>query len=309
MKPRDVSSALPPAGSSDGSKNHTERLAHWLIQCAAHKGPPSLEDRLEEEWLADLASQRRGLSQLRFAIGCCWATRVIAHEHLVQGLSTARSAMGSGMVSALADSDPSHFSRRMTIFLFIVGLHVIVIYAFAIGLGHTLIHALPEPMKMTVLSPPITHDSPPPVPNPNLGVAKLVPPRIQQTFQFPDETTTDTGSNSEPLPDPPATAFPPNGVNRVLGGPGAGFPNTGDYYPQTSRRLGETGVTTVRVCVDGDGRLSADPVVAQSSGSPRLDSGAVALAKAGSGHYRSTTENGRPVPYCYPFRIRFEFTK
>ena len=309
MKPRHVSSTLPPAVSSDGSMNQSDRLARWLIQYAAHKSPPALTDRLEEEWLADLASQRRGFSQLRFAIGCCWATRVIAHEHLVQGLSAARSAMGSGMVSALADSDPSYFSRRTTIFLFIVGLHVIVIYAFATGLGHALIHPLPEPMKIKVLSPPITHDSPPPLPHPNLGVPRLIPPKFQQTFQFPDETTTVTDSNSEPLPGPPAPPFPPHGVNRVLGGPGAGFPNTGDYYPQISRRLGETGVTTVRVCVDGNGRLSTDPVVAQSSGSPRLDSGALALAKAGSGHYRSTTENGRPVSYCYPFRIRFEFTQ
>ena len=65
----------------------------------------------------------------------------------------------------------------------------------------------------------------------------------------------------------------------------------------------------MRVCVDGDGRLASDPLMAQSSGITRLDEAALKLAKAGSGHYRSTTEDGRPVSYCYPFRIRFELKK
>ncbi|TLY91210.1 MAG: energy transducer TonB, partial [Gammaproteobacteria bacterium] len=45
---------------------------------------------------------------------------------------------------------------------------------------------------------------------------------------------------------------------------------------------------------------------ARSSGSARLDDGALKLAHAGSGHYRPTTEDGRPVDSCYVFRIRFE---
>jgi len=61
----------------------------------------------------------------------------------------------------------------------------------------------------------------------------------------------------------------------------------------------------VRVCVDDRGRLAAQPTIARSSGSARLDDGALKLARAGSGHYRSSTEDGRPVPSCYPFRITF----
>jgi hypothetical protein len=38
----------------------------------------------------------------------------------------------------------------------------------------------------------------------------------------------------------------------------------------------------------------------------RLDEGALKLAKAGSGHYRTTTENGRPVSFCYPLNVRFQ---
>jgi hypothetical protein len=46
-------------------------------------------------------------------------------------------------------------------------------------------------------------------------------------------------------------------------------------------------------------------VIAESSGSPRLDESATRLSLAGSGHYRPTTEDGRPVDSCYVFRVRF----
>jgi hypothetical protein len=44
----------------------------------------------------------------------------------------------------------------------------------------------------------------------------------------------------------------------------------------------------------------------QTSGSGRLDTAAIRLAKAGSGHYRPSTDDGRPVSSCYPFKIRFQ---
>ena len=34
--------------------NKSEGLARWLIQHSARTAPPSLSERLEEEWLADL---------------------------------------------------------------------------------------------------------------------------------------------------------------------------------------------------------------------------------------------------------------
>jgi len=57
--------------------------------------------------------------------------------------------------------------------------------------------------------------------------------------------------------------------------------------------------------VDDKGRLTATPTIARSSGSSSLDEGALKLAKAGSGHYRATTEDGLPVSSCYEFLIRF----
>src|SRR5262249_51408861 len=88
--------AAPPALSSDTEWAHTRErgfrelrprsasmnkgdgLAHWLVQRAARSAPPVLSERLEEEWLADMHSRQSAISRLRLAIGCCWATRVIA---------------------------------------------------------------------------------------------------------------------------------------------------------------------------------------------------------------------------------------
>jgi TonB family protein len=70
--------------------------------------------------------------------------------------------------------------------------------------------------------------------------------------------------------------------------------------------MGEQGIATVQVCVDARGRLTADPTLAASSGSSRLDEASLRVARAGSGHYRPTTENARPVSACYAFRIRFK---
>lgn len=52
--------------------------------------------------------------------------------------------------------------------------------------------------------------------------------------------------------------------------------------------------------VADDGPAVAEPAA------ERLDEGALRLAKAGPGHYGATTEGGRPVNSCYPFRIRFD---
>jgi hypothetical protein len=55
-----------------------DKVSHWLVRCAAERAPECMSERLNEEWLADLSARATTMSRLRFAIGCCWATRVIA---------------------------------------------------------------------------------------------------------------------------------------------------------------------------------------------------------------------------------------
>ena len=72
---------------SEGDAKRGSGISYWLIHHAARSAPELLSQRLEEEWLADLAVRPSAASRLRFAIGCSWATRVIALEH---SMSTAR---------------------------------------------------------------------------------------------------------------------------------------------------------------------------------------------------------------------------
>jgi len=90
--------------------------------------------------------------------------------------------------------------------------------------------------------------------------------------------------------------------------PGRGLPNPSDYYPVASRRLGEQGTATVKVCVDPHGHLAAPPSIVESSGSSRLDDAALQYATDSSGHWRPATRNGIPITACSNMPIRFQMT-
>jgi TonB family protein len=298
-----VLAALPVAALSDEALWWVEGIVRRLIQYAARNAPPSLSQRLEEEWLADLATRHGQMSRLRLAIGCCWATRVITHEHVAPDVPAAISATGNKTMTAYAQHDSSFLSRRTTAVLLIVCLHGVLIYFLATGLVHNMAAVIPPLIQVGVMDKVPEHRQPPP-PQPTLAPTRLEVPEPVVTLVVPPDANPIEGLIVEQPPPPPS---PPKVLNRVLGGPGKGFPNTADYYPPAAIRMGEKGIASVRVCVDGNGRLSADPTIARSSGSARLDEGAVRLAKAGSGHYRATTEDGRPVSSCFPFLIRFDF--
>jgi TonB family protein len=278
-----------------------------LIQRAAHRAPPALSQRLEEEWLADLTARRGVIPRLRFALGCSWATRVIAHELGVSS-GAAATATGNGLTVSV-DSAPRFRSHGTTVFLLIAALHALVIYGLAAGITSHAFRAPEDPLQVTPVEVNAPRIQPPaPIADPTLTGFHFVDNDPLPPIAFePDPVTSIGDPGTQPLTAVFASPPPsPRPVSRVTGGPGRGFPDTEDFYPDAARRLGEQGLVTVHVCVDGAGRLTAAPSVAQSSGSARLDEGALRLARAGSGHYRSTTEDGRPVSSCYPFRIRFD---
>ncbi len=279
--------------------------ARYLIGCAARKAPPGLAERLEEEWLADLTSRRGAFSRILFGLGCCWATRVIAREFGAAAAVAGRSASGQRLLVGYGGRDFSRFSRRTTAFLAIVCLHVAAFYAYMSGFAKSVVTTAPGWIDEIPLAPhPRTPQTPPPLPPPNLA-HNFVPnlPTPDLPLRFPADPRVITVFHSSR----PTVALPPvKPIERVIGGPGAGFPDTEDYYPPAIRRLDETGAAVVSVCVDPRGRLTAAPSIVESSGIGQLDEGALRLATAGSGHYRPTTENGRPVSACFDFRIRFQ---
>jgi hypothetical protein len=282
-----------------------DRLADRMIRGAARRAPGALRERLEEEWLADFAERCGTISRLRLAAGCYWATTVIAREHAVSALAAAGAAPGKSLTAYLPQ-DFLFLSRRTTVIVLIVGAHVLVFLALAAGLvphmtapppASTLAYTIPE-VRTTEAVPEsrepreITlRDFDLPYPDP------VVAPLPES--DSPEASAPDTATHPRPPQPQPA-------VVRVIGGPGNGFPDTRDFYPSAAIRLGETGATIIGVCVTALGQLSKEPQVMHSSGNLKLDGGAVRLAKAGSGHYRASTENGQAVSSCFPMRVRFE---
>ena len=285
--------------------------AVWLVRLAARQAPAELAGRLEEEWLADLLQRRTALSRLRLAAGCWWATGIIAREHLAAGIATAAAAqpMPAGRSVVFGGDEGAGLSpRRSLTLVVVVGLHVALFYALISGAGVTLIREIvPEWVDLI-----------PDVPRPVEKVSPSSGPPIESRFRIPEPTVTEVLPPVEPAvvgdalpagPPPVEAGQPVTPVVRISGGPGQDFPAVDDYYPRVSRTLGEEGVGTVHVCVDATGRLSGLPSLDQATGSPRLDAAALALAKAGSGHYRPATEDGRPVGSCYAFRVRFQLRR
>jgi hypothetical protein len=66
-----------------------------------------------------------------------------------------------------------------------------------------------------------------------------------------------------------------------------------------------SGRSLLCVCVDEKGALTQDPLIAESSGDSRVDSGAVKLARSGSGRYRLLAVDGKPEKGCFRFTINF----
>jgi TonB family protein len=285
---------------------------HWLIRHAAHRAPDSLSSRLEEEWLADLQSRSSALSRLRFATGCCWASLVIVHECARNRVPATSAAVSTGGVVALTDRNFSYFSLRSATLFLIAGLHAALFYVMITTISHARASAPPPPLVNRVLEPvPRPKD---PLPQSAMeGWTLTVPKPDTQTPSLPPiQSDVQAEYNETPVVRelPPQPLQPPTHiVSRVAGGPGAGFPETSDFYPAPAIRAGEEGISAVRVCVDAKGRLTSVPTIERSSGIGQLDAAALKLARAGSGHYRASTEDGQPVNSCYPFGIRFQLKK
>ena len=288
----------------------TDELSQWMIRRAATRAPESLSERLQEEWLADLSARSKGGSRLRFALGCCWATRVIAHEHQPATVRVAGTVVEAKLVLSNAQYTLGYFSRRSSTFFFVVMLHVVLFYVLVAKLSHTKT-TLPPPHFVLQPVHQLIPKNLPPAPPPQIDhtIIKVDPPEflppVSDSGDRPTEVAVEPpgvpASLTDSQPPPPAHI-----VQRVSGGPGAGFPSAEDYYPDSAKRLGEQGSAVVQVCVDTKGRLTSDPKTLQGTGSDRLDEGALKLARAGSGHYRAATDDGQPVNACYPFRIRFQ---
>lgn len=199
--------------------------------------------------------------------------------------------------------DTNFFSRRLIVMAVIILFHVLIVWGLASGLARQVVEIIAPPIETDIVEELQEQDEPPPPPPPELERPPVEVPPPDVTIDIPMETTstaiTDV-TTARPKPAPP----PPRAVKRVSPRPDPKrFPSTDEYYPASAKRLGQEGSPVVRACVGANGRLTENPTVSQSSGTPALDEGAIRVAKAG--RYFPGTEDGKPVPMCFQFKVTF----
>jgi protein TonB len=203
--------------------------------------------------------------------------------------------------------DSQFFTRRTVVLFAIIALHILIFWLLASGLARRAIELVAPPLQTEIVEEVQKKDEPPPPPPPQLERPPVEVPPPDVAIEVPVETqsTAIQDVTDKPVVKPPPPA-PTHTSVRVGGGPGKNFPSTDDYYPSASARLGESGTATIHVCTDAKGKLTEEPSVQESSGTPRLDEGAMKLAKAASGRYKPATDDGVPVASCFGFRIKFQ---
>jgi protein TonB len=200
--------------------------------------------------------------------------------------------------------DTAFISRRAIVLVVIILLHVLLAYGLATGLARRAMEIIAPPIQTTIVEEVQQHDLPPPPPPPEFERPPVEVPPPDINIDIPAEPTQSTAITD--VTDKHVAAPPPAAPvsNKTNPSPGKNFPNTADYYPAASMRLGEEGAAVVHACVGPNGKLSEEPTVAKTSGSARLDEGALKLAKAG--HYNPGTEDGKPTTACINFSIKFQ---
>jgi periplasmic protein TonB len=204
--------------------------------------------------------------------------------------------------------DTQLLTRRSVVFLVIVALHSLIVGAFATGLARKAIDLIAPPIQADVVQEVEKKDEPPPPPPPQLERPPVEVPPPDVTIDLPAEAppTAILDTTDKHIVAPPPQPAPVHHAVVTLPKMGKGFPNTEDYYPSASQRLGESGAANVKACVGTNGRLTSAPTIDKSSGSSRLDEGALRLAKAGDGKYSPATEDGKPIEYCFVFKVTFQ---
>jgi protein TonB len=199
--------------------------------------------------------------------------------------------------------DASFLSTRAIVLIVIIVLHVLLAYGLATGLARKAIELIAPPIQSDIIEEVQQHDLPPPPPPPEFERPPVEVPPPDINIDIPVEAAPSTAIqdvSDKPQPKAP----PPHASTRTNPSTGKNFPNSADYYPAASMRLGEEGSAIVHACVGPAGKLSEEPSIAKTSGSARLDEGAIKLAKAG--RYISGTEDGKPTTACFNMSIKFQ---
>jgi periplasmic protein TonB len=210
-------------------------------------------------------------------------------------------------MAAYLEQDSGFFTRRGMVLVAIILLHLFIFWALATGLAKRAVEMIAPPIQTVIETETHKEAPPPPPPPPTFERPPVEIPPTDTIVEMPVAQTTTAISNTTTQHVAPAAPKAPGA--KTAPKIGKGFPNSEDYYPPASKRLGEEGSPTVKVCIGAGGKLTEPPTISQSSGSSRLDEGALNLVKAGARYIQPGTEDGKPIDSCFEFRIKFQMTK
>jgi protein TonB len=199
--------------------------------------------------------------------------------------------------------DSSWLSKRAIVFVVIVALHILAIYAFATGLAQNGVRYVQTILQTNIIQQEKPKELPPPPPPVELKErppVQVVAPDINISVpaDAPPPPITLTTTNPPPPAQPrPAPIVPGTPIT-------AQFPSTEDYYPPASQRANEEGRAIVHYCVSAQNKvMSVD--VKQTSNFERLDQAAIALVRAARS-IKAGTSAGRPIDSCRDLGVTFK---
>ena len=217
----------------------------------------------------------------------------------------------------MAYADQQMSGNRITVFVVVAILHIVVGYALVSGLAASAYKKVKE-----VTSAIDIKDEPPPPPPPPPPKEKLPPPppivapppKIQLNVATPHIETVQTPPPPAPpppvvLPPPPSAPPPPRFTAKNASPKGRpGDWATDNDYPTSAMREQKQGVTGFRVSIGPEGRVT-DCSVTRSSGSSELDETTCKLITRRARFTPAMDGDGRPTTGAYSSSVRWQIPK
>jgi protein TonB len=205
-------------------------------------------------------------------------------------------------MSAYYPQDSSFLSKRAIVFIAILVIHAIVIYAFASGLAQGGKRYMQTILQTNIIETEKPKDLPPPPPPVDLKErppVQVIAPDINITIPVDTPPPPITNVTTKALPPPPPKAAPPPPTHLEM----IFKPNVADYYPEQARRDGQEGRVVVKICINTNGRVDTAEVMT-TSGNAQFDEAAMKVGKAM--RFKPPTQEGRPIATCAPLPVKFE---
>jgi TonB family protein len=197
------------------------------------------------------------------------------------------------------------YTRRGIVFLLILGVHGLMIWAFVTGLVGNAVKEFTQDVEVSLLSQKEEELKPPPPPKADLDTkpppVQIPPPIVNITMpmEAPIKVVTDRPAPPPP-PKPVVVALKRNIEFRRP-------PDVDRYYPELAKKQEQTGSPIVRFCVGSDGKREGDPEIRTSSGFDLLDQAAIKLVRESQFTPAIGTDN-KPIHACKDVKITFRMT-